>query len=108
MEEPALMVHHSSKSSRLIPSLPPILGRSLLDLPERGSDDDKIFIEFNGEGLYAPAMIIVKGNLKLVHSRTDPKMLFDLAKDPLELTNLADNPAYQDDLEAMFAEMQER
>jgi choline-sulfatase len=53
-------------------------------------------------------MIIVKGNLKLVRSRTDPKMLFDLAKDPLELTNLADNPAYQDDLEAMFAEMQER
>lgn len=86
----------------------PYDGRSLLNLPERGSEDDKIFIEFNGEGLYAPALIMIKGNLKLVHSRTDPKMLFDLEKDPLELNNLADDPAHQDALNAMFAEMQER
>ena len=86
----------------------PYDGRSLLALPERGSDGDKVFIEFNGEGLYAPAMIMIKGNMKLVHSRTDPKMLFDLANDPLELTNLADDPAYQDVLNAMFAEMQNR
>lgn len=66
------------------------------------------FIEFNGEGLYAPAMIMIKSNLKLVHSWTDPKMLFDLAKDPFELTNLADAPDYQDELSVMFAEMQER
>lgn len=84
----------------------PYLGRSLFHLPERGSPEDKVFIEFNGEGLYAPAMIMIRGNLKLVHSRTDPKMLFDLARDPLELDNLADNPAYQDALASMFAEMQ--
>jgi choline-sulfatase len=86
----------------------PYDGRSLLNLPESGSDEDKVFIEFNGEGLYAPAFIMIKGNLKLVHSRTDPKMLFDLDKDPYELTNLADDPAYQDDLEAMFAQMMQR
>ncbi|MDA8747621.1 hypothetical protein N9M66_05365 [Litoreibacter sp.] len=86
----------------------PYDGRSLLDLPKRGCADDKVFIEFNGEGLYAPAMIMIQGNLKLVHSRTDPKMLFDLDADPLELTNLADDPAYSDRLNAMFAEMQER
>jgi choline-sulfatase len=86
----------------------PYDGRSLLDLPKRGSEDDKIFIEFNGEGLYAPAMIMIKSNLKLVHSRTDPKMLFELAQDPFELTNLAEAPDYQDELSVMFAEMQER
>ena len=46
--------------------------------------------------------------MKLVHSRTDPKMLFDLANDPLELTNLAGDPAYQDQLDTMFAEMMAR
>lgn len=86
----------------------PYDGRSLLQLPERGSADDKIFIEYNGEGLYAPALILIKGHMKLVHSRTDPKMLFDLSKDPLELTDLASDPNYQDVMDAMFAEMQER
>ena len=34
-----------------------------------------------------PALIMIEGrNMKLVHTRTDPKMLFDLdANDPLEL-----------------------
>jgi choline-sulfatase len=86
----------------------PCDGRSLLKLPERESEDDKVFIEFNGEGLYAPALMMIKGNLKLVHSRTDPKMLFDLKKDPLELTDLANNPDYQFEMDKMFAEMQVR
>lgn len=65
-------------------------------------------MEFNGEGLYAPAliMIMIKGRLKLVHSRTARNMLFDLEDDPLELANLMDDPAYQDDLSQMLAEMQ--
>ena len=86
----------------------PIDGRSLLNLPERESPDDRIFIEFNGEGLYAPALIMIKGRYKLVHSRTDPKMLFDLYADPLELNNLANDPAHAALLEDMWAEMQAR
>lgn len=86
----------------------PVDGRSLLNLPAADSAQDKIFIEFNGEGLYAPAMIMIKGRYKLVHSRTDPKMLFDLRADPLELNNLAGDPAYADTLTEMFGEMQER
>ncbi|MFU1478425.1 choline-sulfatase [Roseovarius sp. C7] len=86
----------------------PYDGRSLFKLPKRHSPEDKIFVEFNGEGLYAPAMIVIKGDLKLVHSRTDPKMLFDLAKDPLELTNLAEDPAYRAALDDLTAEMEAR
>ena len=86
----------------------PVDGRSLLDLPARGSPEDRIFIEFNGEGLYAPALIVIKGDMKLVHSRTDPPMLFDLSRDPLELTNLAADPAHGAVLADLMAEMRAR
>jgi choline-sulfatase len=83
-------------------------GRSLLDLPARGGPDDRIFIEFTGEGLYAPALICIEGRHKLVHSRTDPQMLFDLERDPLELHNLASDPAHAAKRDAMFGTMLNR
>jgi choline-sulfatase len=84
----------------------PIAGRSLLNLPAPGSAEDKIFAEFTGEGLYAPALIVLKGRMKLIHCRTDPPLLFDLASDPHELTNLATDPAHRETLDAMLAEVQ--
>jgi len=42
---------------------------------------------------------MIKYYLKMVSSRTDPKMLFNIEKDPLELTNLTDDQAYKDDLD---------
>src|SRR5690606_38939323 len=86
----------------------PVDGRSLFDLPEPNSPEDKIFVEFNGEGLYAPGLMVLAGSKKLVHSRTDPKMLFDLAEDPLELNNLADDPAHQTELQHLVDAMQSR
>lgn len=86
----------------------PIDGRSLFDLPARGSEMDQIYSEFTGEGLYAPALILIRGQMKLVRSRTDPDMLFDLAADPLELTNLAGDPGYGEVLEKMTAVMAAR
>ncbi len=86
----------------------PCDGRSLLRLPERGSKDDQIFIEFNGEGLYAPGLIVLRGTKKLVHSRTDPPMFFDLAEDPLELNNLAGRAEHQDEMQSMYEAMRAR
>ena len=84
----------------------PIAGRSLLNLPAPGSAEDKVFAEFTGEGLYAPALIVLKGRMKLIHCRTDPPLLFDLASDPSELTNLAEDLSHRETLDAMLAEVQ--
>ena len=86
----------------------PIDGKSLLDRPAPGSAEDRVYIESTGESLYGPAFILVEGRKKLVHTRTDPKMFFDLDADPLELTNLAEAPEHQGQIEAMFAAMTAR
>ena len=67
----------------------PIDGRSLFSLPKRHSAEDKVHIEYNGEGVYAPALMVVKGERKIVQCGDDPLMIFDLASDPLEHTNIA-------------------
>ena len=86
----------------------PLDGRSLLSLPERGSPEDRIFIEFNGEGLYAPALIVIDGNRKLVHSRTDPDMLFDIGDDPLELNDLAKSGGHDGEVERLLGAIHDR
>lgn len=78
-------------------------GRSLFALPERHSAEDRIFIEFTGEGVYAPALIVLSGARKLVHCRTDPLMVFHLGDDPLEVSNRAGDPAWRDDVDALAA-----
>jgi choline-sulfatase len=55
---------------------------------------DDVMMEFTGEGVYAPALILRRNGMKYVHCRTDPPMLFDLMKDPDELRNVAEDPAY--------------
>ena len=83
-------------------------GRSLLALPERNGPDDRIFVEFNGEGLHAPGLIVLDGTKKLVHSRTDPDMLFDLDDDPLELKNLAAAGDHERDIRHLSEAMHSR
>lgn len=86
----------------------PLDGRCLFDLPDRGSPEDRIFIEFTGEGLYAPGLICIDGRHKLVHSRTDPRMLFDVEGDPLELHNLASDPDCAPVADSIFAAIRQR
>ncbi|MGC4025036.1 MAG: choline-sulfatase [Mesorhizobium sp.] len=57
--------------------------------------------EYAAEGSVSPLVCLRDGALKLVLCEQDPPMLFDLASDPDELVNRADDPAYADRLRAM-------
>ncbi len=74
----------------------PLAGRSLLPLLEGRHDgkrgekvEREVIGEYMGEGAIAPIVMIRRGDLKYVHSPVDPDQLYDLAVDPEERVNLA-------------------
>ncbi len=69
-------------------------GKSLFDLPTANSDDDLIFFEYCGEGVHAPALMCRHRQMKYVRCGDDPEMLFNLADDPHEQQNLAQDTAF--------------
>lgn len=71
-------------------------GRSLLPHLTGSGGHDEVIGEYLGEGAIAPLLMIRRGRYKFVHSAPDPDQLFDLEADPLELHNLAQEPAYLD------------
>ncbi|NBR39400.1 MAG: choline-sulfatase [Alphaproteobacteria bacterium] len=72
----------------------PLDGKSLFDLPAADSDNDLIFFEYCGEGVHAPALMCRHRQMKYVRCGDDPEMLFDLATDPHEQHNLAQDMAF--------------
>jgi choline-sulfatase len=70
-------------------------GRSLLPVlqgePGHGAD---VLSEYSSEGVCAPSRMLRRGSHKLVSTLGLPPMLFDLERDPLELHDLASEPAY--------------
>ena len=71
----------------------PLDGRSLLPHLSGAPDHDEVAAEYLAEGAIAPIVMIRRGRLKFIHSPADPDQLFDLAADPHERANLADDPA---------------
>jgi len=70
-------------------------GVSLVAALEGGSRPvSHIMCEYAAEGSIAPMAMVREGDFKLAVSGDDPVQLFDLAHDPHELVNLADNPAH--------------
>lgn len=65
-------------------------------------------MEYAAEGSIAPLVAIRDGQYKLTICEADPPMLFDLANDPNELINLADDPQYGEVLAALKAQVDHR
>jgi choline-sulfatase len=71
----------------------PLDGRSLLPHLAGTPDRDEVVGEYLAEGAIAPIVMIRRGRHKFIHSPADPDQLFDLASDPHERVNLAEDPA---------------
>jgi choline-sulfatase len=68
----------------------PIDGRSLLPHLEGRDGPADVLGEYLAEGAVAPIVMIRRGNHKFVHSPGDPDQLYDLAADPDERINRAE------------------
>ncbi len=71
-------------------------GESLVPLSRGEERTSPVLMEYAAEASDAPLVGIREGDWKYIHCELDPPQLFDLAEDPYELTNLADDPAYAD------------
>ncbi|MEQ8319262.1 MAG: choline-sulfatase [Rhodospirillales bacterium] len=88
----------------------PVDGHSLVKLLHDDAPEwrDDVMMEFTGEGLYSPALILRKDGFKYVYCEDDPGMLFDLNNDPGELNNLCGVPDYADVEKDMLDEILSR
>ncbi|MBC6438039.1 MAG: choline-sulfatase [Rhodobacteraceae bacterium] len=73
----------------------PVDGRSLIPLLRGAADPvDEAIGEYCAEMTPWPVFMIRRGPLKYIHCDVDPPQLYDLAADPNERVNRADDPAY--------------
>jgi len=83
---------------RMPPLAGPIEGESWLALFGGGKRrSDAAISEYSDMGACAPCRMIRAGSLKYVYTHGHRAQLFDLARDPLELTNLSGDGAYAAD-----------
>ena len=88
----------------------PVDGHSLAGLLHNDDRDwqDDVMMEFTGEGIYSPCLMLRKNGYKYVYCEDDPGMLFDLNGDPKELRNLCGDPEHRDIEQDMLADILSR
>ncbi|MEL7114410.1 MAG: choline-sulfatase, partial [Pseudomonadota bacterium] len=87
----------------------PIDGRSLMPLARGAADPvDEAIGEYCAEMTPWPVYMIRRGRLKYIHCEVDPPQLYDLARDPMERTNRAADPADAEAAAACAAEVAAR
>ncbi len=84
-------------------------GRSLVgQLRGAAPADDAVFSEYLAEGAVAPVVMVKRGALKYIASPADPELLFDLDRDPDELTNVIADKKYLEKVDALRLEVSRR
>ncbi|KAL2419247.1 Choline-sulfatase [Exophiala dermatitidis] len=80
-------------------------GSSLLPLFKKDEPERMVMVEHIDGGTKAPRVMIRQGMRKLVFSEAYPTQFYDLAADPCEVNNLADNSSVRQDVAAMIEEV---
>lgn len=85
----------------------PLEGIDLMDLLDKGNPPPQrpVYAEYLAEATPAPIFMIRRQNHKFISSSHDGIMLFDLAADPDELTNLATSEVHKPLVEAFCEEV---
>jgi choline-sulfatase len=86
----------------------PLDGRSLCGEIGGAAGEDGVVGEYLAEGAIAPLVMIRRGCFKFVHSPVDPDQLYDLARDPDELRNLAASAEHAPQVRDFLAEVGKR
>ena len=85
----------------------PLDGDSLLPLLTTGDLDwkDEAFCEYLAHGTDRPMAMLRRGRYKLNYSWGDPVELYDVVADPVEFNDLSSEPAHQERIAEMKADL---
>jgi choline-sulfatase len=83
-------------------------GESLMALAAGASREAPVAMEYAAEASQAPLVALRYGKWKYIHCELDPPMLFDLENDPLEMHNLAREPAQAGTVRVLAEKVRQR
>lgn len=88
----------------------PVAGGSLVDMVTGSTTtrEQSVYAENLAEGATTALLMVKQDQFKYIYSAVDPDQLFDLANDPNEQVNQAENPEYAETAAQMLAAVEQR